>query len=401
MNGPISVLLASADSSALHRLNSFFESETDFRITSRLLGKSLAPDHLTGGPNATDVLVLALGSNWQQELDALSHPAVTSRVPAIILSPEGDMQIMRRAMQSGARDFLSLSVDKVDLLKSIRTISNDQRRKAASATPGTTMAIINAKGGSGASFVAGSIATALAVMPNRKAALLDLDLQFGVQSLALDLKPKGSMLDALNMGEHLDVLAIEGFMSQHRTGLRLLGEYGEQLPLPWEIPRQNLLRLLQVSTAAYDHVIIDLPRQIDPLTTTVLDFADIICVVMHQSLPHVRDARRLIGILTGELAIPANRIKVVVNRYQAEAAVGLKDIKSAIDAEMILIPNDFRRASDAMNHGVPVHQSSPNAAISKALLDAASGLVGGVADKLKVSGLRGKIAGLFGQSTER
>ena len=99
---------------------------------------------------------------------------------------------------------------------------------------------------------------------------------------------------------------------------------------------ENLLKLLQVAAQGYDHVVIDLPRQIDPLTTTVLDFADIICVVMHQSLPHVRDARRLIGILTGELAIPANRIKVVVNRYQAEAAVGLKDIKSAIDAEMIV-----------------------------------------------------------------
>jgi len=46
------------------------------------------------------------------------------------------------------------------------------------------------------------------------------------------------------------------------------------------------------------------PRQIDHLTSTVLERSDRIFVVLQQSISHVRDANRLLGILRDELSIP-------------------------------------------------------------------------------------------------
>lgn len=399
MSEPSSVLLASANASAIDRIRSLLDREPDLRVSTRQLGGvgGGAENPLAGIKVAPELLVMVVGPNWEAELAAIQGGA--GQPPLVVIAPEGDMASMRRAMQLGARDFLGIQVQASDLLKSLRTIIADERRKRVGArAPGKIIAVINAKGGSGASFVAGSIATALAALPDRRVALLDMDLQFGVQALALDVKPRANLLDALSLGEQLDGVALEGFMTPHVSSLRLLGQYGGELPLPWELPREALVRLLRVAASEYDPVVVDLPRQIDPLTTTVLDSADQILIVVHQTLPHVRDAQNLIRIITRELQIPASRIRVVVNRYQAEAPVTLDDIRKALEVELLLVPNDYKRVSDAMNHGVSVLKSAPGSAISKALLGLALGIAGEVEAKAKAAagGLRGRLAGLFG-----
>lgn len=395
MSETSSVLLASANASVIDRVSLLLADQPDLKVSTRQLERADNP--LAGLKVLPDLLVMIVGPNWEVELAMVPTGAGTP--PLVVIAPEGDIGSMRRAMQLGARDFLGIQVSGADLIKSLRTILGDERRRRTGAlAPGKIVAVINAKGGSGASFVAGSIATALATASGRRVALLDMDLQFGVQALALDVKPRANLLDALQMGEQLDGVALEGFMTPHSSGLRLLGQYGGELPLPWELPRDALVRLLRVAASEYDPVVVDLPRQIDPLTTTVLDAADQILIVVHQTLPHVRDAQNLVRIITRELQIPASRIRVVVNRHQADAAVTLDDLRKALDATLLLLPNDYKRVSDAMNHGISVLKSNPTAAVSKALVAIALSVAGDAEAKAKsaAGGLRGRLAGLFG-----
>lgn len=401
MSEHCSLLLASANASAIERIRGLIEPDADFRISTRLLAGNDAANPLQGLTALPELLIMIVGPNWESEL--ASVPIGAGMPPLVVIAPEGDMASMRRAMQLGARDFLGIQVGEADLLKSLRTISAEERRKRVGLrAPGKLLAVINAKGGSGASFVAGSIAAALAAQPDRRVALLDMDLQFGVQALALDIKPRANLLDALALGDQLDGVALEGFMTAHSSSLRLLGQYSGELPLPWEIPRDALVRLLGVAVAQYDPVVVDLPRQIDPLTTTVLDSADQILIVVHQTLPHVRDAQNLIRIITRELQIPDSRIRVVVNRFQAESPVTLDDIRRTLNNEPLLIPNDYRRVSEAMNHGLSVLKSAPGSAVSKSLMGLALEIVGEVEIKAKTpaAGLRGRLAGLFGSRGE-
>lgn len=397
MSEHCSLLLASANASAIERIRVLIAPDADFRIGIRLLAGNEAANPLQGLTALPELLIMIVGPNWESEL--ASVPIGAGMPPLVVIAPEGDMASMRRAMQLGARDFLSIQVGGADLLKSLRTISAEERRKRVGLrAPGKLVAVINAKGGSGASFVAGSIAAALAAQPDRRVALLDMDLQFGVQALALDIKPRANLLDALALGDQLDGVALEGFMTTHSSSLRLLGQYSGQLPLSWEIPRDALVRLLGVAVAQYDPVVVDLPRQIDPLTTTVLDSADQILIVMHQTLPHVRDAQNLIRIITRDLQIPNSRIRVVVNRFQVESPVTLDDIRRTLNSEPLLIPNDYKRVSEAINHGLSVLKSAPGAAVSKSLVSLALEVVGEgeVKARTAAAGLRGRLAGLFG-----
>lgn len=388
------VTVASADPKGLARVQSMLDGQADMHVECRLFGNNGHTDPLYEIRKQPDLLVLILGPAWQTELETLGTEASIELPPFIVMAPEDDVRIMRLAMRTGASDFLDASADRGELLRCVREIAHE--RRVGHGTKSSVTAFINSKGGSGASLVASSLAHVLAQTWHRRVALLDLDLQFGCQDLCLDLKPKGSLLEAIRLADQLDAAALEGFMSKHPSGVHLLGAYTEALPLPWEVPTAKLACLLRVAAGGYDHVVVDLPRQIDPLTTTVFQNADHICVVMNQSVIHLRDTRQILGMLTRELRAQAAQIQVVVNRYQSDAAVSLRDIKAALNGHpLVRIPSDPQRAHDATNLGLPIYAGSPNAPISRALVDLGAVIEGTPPKRSK--GLRGTLANWIAQ----
>lgn len=393
MSSPLSVLVTGSGPDALEQVRAQL-AEADLRVDVRPSGNGHAHPPATGQP-IPDVHVVVLGEAWAHELDTLACRNAAERPPMVAVGPDNDVRVLRKAMQAGARDYLSLPLSAGELLHCIRQIAEEAGRQGAGRTSLT--AVINAKGGSGASFVATSLAHIFAGRMERRAALIDLDLQFGALHLCLDVKPRTSLQDALNAVDRLDGMALEGYMTRHISGLRLLASITDQLVLPWELSSTRLAELLTVAGDAYDQVVVDLPRQIDPLTSTVLERADRIYLVMQQSLIHVRDARRMLGILTRDLAVAPGQVRILVNRYDAKAPVSVKDITQALRiGEPILIPNDFRRVSDAINLGVPIMESAPSTPVARALTEVAS-LTVGVA-KPRRGGLRNVLSGLMGQA---
>ena len=73
---------------------------------------------------------------------------------------------------------------------------------------------MNAKGGSGASFIASNIAYILSQLTITNTALIDLDLQFGSIGLNFDIAPKYTIEKVLNDVKDMDYLALEAHMSR-------------------------------------------------------------------------------------------------------------------------------------------------------------------------------------------
>lgn len=403
MSESFSVVVASSMKDQAYRVRSLLDRERDLEVTVKAIGNNGHADPLHGLGEMPELLILILGPGWESELDALSARAADGLPAILVIGQEGNPQQMRRAMKLGAKDFIGLAVESDELVRCVRQVAGESRRVAIpkATGPASLIAVLNSKGGSGASFVASSLSHAFAHDLKQNVALIDLDLQFGVQDLCQDLKPRTSLLSALGRVDQLDAVALEGCMGRHASGLRLLGEYDGALPLAWEVPQPSLERLLKLATASYDQVVIDLPRQIDPLTSTALTSATVVCLVMNQSLIHLRDTKRMLKILTSDLGIPRAHLRIVVNRYQADSTVNLRDIQSATEIEhLIQIPNDYRRASESMNLGVPLITKSPGAPITRSFADMAT-LMAGTSSKKKQTGLRSAIAGLFGQSGDR
>ncbi|MGH8510962.1 MAG: AAA family ATPase, partial [Gammaproteobacteria bacterium] len=141
----------------------------------------------------------------------------------------------------------------------------------------------------------------------------------------------------------------------------------------------------------------DLPRQIDPLTSRVMERADHVLVVTQQSITHVRDAKRMVKLITRELALPADRVQIVVNRYDKKNAVSLEDITASTKPGAVyLIPNDYANVSEAINIGVPLYESARTAAITKSFVEIAKRLAGA-----EEAPSKGRFQNLFAQILPR
>lgn len=363
------VLIASRARASGEGIRQLLEGQPDLDVSLAVV-ESAHADPLHGQRALPDILVLMIEGETDDMLRALAARAPSDRPATIVIAPAGDANLMRRAMQIGARDYFSPPVQKDDLLTALADI----RRGMGGATPepqgtrGRLMAVINAKGGSGASTIAANLAHLQTLELEADVALVDLDLQFGTLPLAFDVTPHHSLLDTLQEIGRLDAKTLKSHAARHASGVAIFSAMSEQMPLPWEQSAQALRQFLDLVRRTYPLAVVDLPRQIDPLTTTVLEQADQVLIVMQQSLAHVRDAKRLLRILGTGIAVPSTNIAVVVNRYIENSHLARNDIVDAISPPQLLdLPNDFKTVSEAQNVGVPLQELDKNAPITRAL----------------------------------
>jgi len=166
----------------------------------------------------------------------------------------------------------------------------------------------------------------------------------------------------------MDDMSAEAYTCEHSSGLRLLAAPAERFVPPNEIQVDELEALLKVFLSFNDCFVADSPNRLDTVTEFFLERADDILLVVQQSLPHVQDAARMMKLLTKELAIPDDRIRVVVNRFTKNAAIELGDIRKALRTdELITVPNQYKLAAEGINSGIPIAELSKNAPLTKAI----------------------------------
>lgn len=369
------VLLAGRSKDNLHSLEAAMRGEAGLNVSLRLIENGHS-DPLYGLGVLPDVLVFDLGAAWEEELKAFGQNHVTARPSLIAVGPAGDPQMMRMAMQAGARDFFTRPVPAPELLAAVKKIALEGSARSRQ-KEGSLTAVINAKGGSGGSFLACNLAHIMTAHIGLRVLLLDLDVQFGTLALYLDLNPGTGLVDALNAADQLDGLALEGHAVRHASGLRLLASRSNEVASPWQIPQGRINKAISVAKKTFDCVVVDVPRQIDPLTSAVLEQANHILIVMQQSLSGLREAAWLARIIKRDLAVPGDHIHIVVNRHQENAEVGTADIAEAFkEQQVFVVPNDFKRVVQTLNNGVPIFEFDPKLPISRSIQDMAIKLSG-------------------------
>lgn len=379
MDVKLNVLLVSRHKGTLDQLESLLHKQPGLRLQRKLTVNGHV-DPLHDVSSMPDALILHLGEKSHAELESLSARAVDQRPPLIVVGSANDTNVMRLAMQAGARDLLPLPLIETDLLAALQRIARD--RRAAEVRAGTLIAFMNAKGGCGSTLLACNTAHALTAVSHRRVTLLDLDLQFGAIPVYFDLFPKRGILQALENIDGLDDAAFNGYLVEHSSGLRILGHASEDALPTQTMNPQHLSHLLSLALRGSDHVVVDLPRRMDAVAATVMERAQHVVLIVQQSVATVRDATRLMNCLRREMDVSKERIVIVVNRYDKDAAITAEDIRSTLACgDLSLIPNDFRNVSECINTGKPLLEHARSAAVTRALVDLHSRLGGNAVDR--------------------
>ena len=356
------LLISSRDAVALHHLEDISQRASGLQVSTRLVSNGHT-DPLYGLEQLPDFLLLRVSHLWREELAALLQRPAHERPPLLVCGPLNEHEGMRLAMQAGARDFLPEPVAAEELLAALSRMVKETRGSSS----GKLLAVINAKGGSGATLLACNLAHQLSAKGG-DTLLLDLDLQFGSVAHYLDVQPNHSHVEVLQQIDGMDRMALRGFCNHFSPTLHVLGGRENELCLPMDVRLEQLEALLHLARSSYDWVVVDLPRQIDHLTGITLEQADRVFIVVQQSISHLKDASRLARILRDELGVQGSHLQIVVNRYNKAAPITLRDIAAALQcSELQKLPNDFAVVSESQNTGVPLGLQAPRAPITLAL----------------------------------
>jgi len=291
-------------------------------------------------------------------LDQLPAPR-----PIVFCYGPDDSQLIVQSMRHGACEYVAPGPDeKTQLLSAIERIAREQSnsiriRKAP------LLAVVGAKGGVGASFVACQLGAALAELGSRPV-LVDGQLRLGDIALYLDLAPDYTFA-SLAKRETIDSTCLHSTLARHDSGVHVLAtpqhpEDAESISLDCVT---NLLSLLQ---REFDWVVWDTPQDFDDRSLHVLDQADSIVLVTTPDVPAMNHTRMQLDLLA-RLGHREDQVRVVVNRTDKSASVSEKAAQQflgrPVDAS---IPNDYARASACVNEGRTLHEVAPRAAVTRA-----------------------------------
>ena len=364
MKYPLDILLAGRSQAALERIEHLLEQYGGVDLTRKLISNGHS-DPLYNVTRQHEILIYVVGDGWEEGLTALAERSPAHRPHTLVVGPDGDIARYRAAMRAGARDYIVEPVTSEELANTLDQITQElqsqRSRKSAE-----LVVVMNTKGGSGASMIATNLAYIDASESDRRTLLVDMDLQFGALPSYLGLPFNNGLMKALKDVEHLDAAALDGLVLKHSCGLRMLAASPEELVLNEEVPQPRVASLFRLLGDSYEKIVFDMPRQVDAISSLILQHADKIVLVMEASLAHTRDAKRLLQILHQVLGLPRERIKIVINRYDKSGTVRSEDVRDAVGFdEVTTLPSDFKRVNQSINIGSPLLQAARSARITR------------------------------------
>jgi len=298
------------------------------------------------------------------------------------------------AMRSGCSEYLLKPFLRDRVLDALSHVEARRRGKLPT-QKGRVVTLMGAKGGTGVTSLALHLALNLVQRHEQKCLLVDEHPALGDASLYLGLnRHQYSFYELVHNTDRLDLDLLQGFLSQHPSGLDVLDSPEAIHAFP-NAPSEAIEHTLAFLTDNYQFVIIDTPPGLNEDTCAAIRQSDRLAIVITAELPAIRNAIRAIEYLTS-LHYPEDSIDIVLNRYSRRSILTEREIEAALHREIsVRIPNNYGLVINAINAGVPLDVSNKSD-IPLAFDLWADRLIGGEAVVAKPSnGSRGWLS-LFG-----
>jgi pilus assembly protein CpaE len=289
--------------------------------------------------------------------------AVHDSVPIFAIAAAAESDLILQAMRAGANEFFPWTPG--EDTQASRTTEESfhgavrraaARREAASAgsrQPCVTHVFLGAKGGAGTTTVAVNSAVEIARVTKRPAVIVDLKPCLGEVALFLGVRPRFTLLDAIENLHRLDKDFLRELLSKHKSGLDILAA-SEQFDRPTAAEAGAVEELLRILARLYDHIVIDAGNTINACTVSALYAAETVFLVANPDVPSIRNAQRLVDRVR-QLGAGSERVKVILNRVSDQNLIAPRQIETALGYGIYQsFTSDYWTVSEALNSGVPL-----------------------------------------------
>jgi len=324
-----------------------------------------------------DAIILDIDASKVEDFEHLQKVKrmLGAHTEIIVISDNFSPAAARILIQLKVADFLVKPVQTSDL---VRACNNALKQPGEeSQVDPQFLAFMPASGGVGTTTVAletASILNRYGRGLGRTTCVVDLNFQHGSCAEYLDIEPRFDISEIENAPERLDRQLLDVMLSKHESGLSVISAPNQPTEMRTFKPAL-VVRLLDLVSAYFDYVVIDLPRIWFPWTETVIMGSNRLFIVADMTVPSIRHAKRLIGAVEERIGKQSDP-KVIVNRMDKRNNTGGlngQDVESALAGHMAGgIPNNYRLVRDAVDRGVPLVTIEPDnnvtAELSKIIL---------------------------------
>jgi Flp pilus assembly CpaE family ATPase len=283
-----------------------------------------------------DIVLLDLSLPDSQGMDTFA--SLTSRcpnVPVIVLTAADSESMALQTIRHGGEDYLVKSNCTRDML--IRNISHAvvryQRQadaNGAGETQNKVITVVGAKGGTGATTVACTLAAELRRVCEDSVLLADLDLDSGLMGFLMGVSSRYSIMDAAQNIERLDATFWENLVTD-AGGVHVIPSTG--LAPGSAMDPDKLSQVIKFANRLYRWVVLDLGR-LRSGNLAPLEHTGEVLLVTTDSIASLHEAKRAVEVLSVS-GVDRERIRLVVNQVdQAAEAQRASDLVKFFGVEV-------------------------------------------------------------------
>ncbi|NLI93722.1 MAG: MinD/ParA family protein [Peptococcaceae bacterium] len=291
----------------------------------------------------------------------------------IIMSVEKDSDHMTKAMLAGAKAYLVKPFTGNEVTSTILNVYHKEARKreiiSSPSTPqpsekdnsGKIISIFSTKGGVGKTTTAVNLAVELRKSHAFQVLLMDLNLQFGDIASFLNLVPKKTISDLVQINT-IKEEDIRFHILTHSSGADVLAastrpEYAEM------VSPEHIEQILQEMKPHYDFIICDNSTRFDDISLASLEIADEIWMVVGMDIPAIKNTKLALEILYSLDYTP--KIKLILNKYDRRIGIGIKEIESSLGKKINYVLPDEEQLTSVLNKGIPFVEALPRSAMAQ------------------------------------
>ena len=308
--------------------------------------------------------------------------------PIFAIAAAAESDLILQAMRAGANEFFpwnaggstpaSRAMEESFNGAVRRTAARREASTAGSRQPCVTHVFLGAKGGAGTTTVSVNCAVELARLSKRPTIIVDLKPCLGEVALFLGVRPRFTVLDAIENLHRLDKDFLKELVSKHKSGLDILSG-SEQFDRPNAHDAAAIEELMRVLGKVYEHIVVDAGNMVNATAVAALYAAETVFLVTNPDVPSIRNAQRLIDRVR-QLGAGSERVKILLNRVSDQHLIAPKQIETALGYGIHhTFASDYRTVSEALNSGVPLSLTN-NSDISSQFGSFSRQLVGQIDD---------------------
>jgi pilus assembly protein CpaE len=331
-----------------------FKKQVGRLLRSGAIPISLIDDRLARDGTPPDLIIVDTrgdASSAMSVIERLRAGAPGAGIFVVAMTAEPDLIL--QSMRAGANEFFTWPLVEETFQGAIRRTAGRRETAQGARPPATTLVFFGAKGGAGTTTMSVNCGVEVARLSKQSTVIVDLKPGLGEVALFLGVRPRFTLLDAIDNLHRLDREFLRELVVKHKSGLEILAG-SDQFDRPGASDGGAIEELFRLLARQYEYILIDAGSQINSCTVAALYTADQLFLVANPDVPSVRNAQRLLERIR-QLGACGERVRLLLNRAAEPFPIPPKQIETALGHPIHhTFPSDYKTVSTALNSGVPL-----------------------------------------------